>query len=217
MKWVVFDLDGTLSCTDAFMVPAIREAMKMCSMPVCSDEEIRLTIGERVEETNIKFFGREQGTDVDTFWDCVGKLQCEKYAGQMKTYEGVEELLDWLHVAGYHVAVCSNADIAYIQEVLMKLGILEKIDKIRPVIPGKDKTESLRVFLEQNNVQFAIMVGDRIYDVDAAKANRILSIGCLYGCGTKSELLGADYSVKNPIEVIDIINNIEKSKKPLYI
>lgn len=47
----------------------------------------------------------------------------------------------------------------------------------------------------------AAMVGDRIYDVAAAKANRVPSIACLYGCGTREELKEASCFAGSPAEV----------------
>jgi phosphoglycolate phosphatase-like HAD superfamily hydrolase len=51
-------------------------------------------------------------------------------------------VLDSLHERGYKTAVCSNADEEYIEEVLDKLNLREKIDRVRPIIPGKGKVES---------------------------------------------------------------------------
>lgn len=48
-------------------------------------------------------------------------------------------MLDSLHERGYKTAVCSNADEEYIEEVLDKLNLREKIDRVRPIIPGKEK------------------------------------------------------------------------------
>ena len=60
MKWVIFDLDGTLSRTDIFIVPSIRAAMEDTGLGEWTTEEIRMTIGERTEETNLKLFGEER-------------------------------------------------------------------------------------------------------------------------------------------------------------
>ena len=61
MKWVIFDLDGTLSRTDIFIVPSIRAAMEDTGLGEWTTEEIRMTIGERTEETNLKLFGAGSG------------------------------------------------------------------------------------------------------------------------------------------------------------
>lgn len=92
----------------------------------------------------------------------------------------------------------------YIEEVLDKLNLHEKIDRVRPIIPGKGKVESLARFLQDENPEFAILVGDRCYDFEAAQANRILFVACKYGCGTEEELKMADYSINEPRELLDI-------------
>ena len=49
------------------------------------------------------------------------------------------------------------------------------------------------------------MVGDRMHDIHAARANAIRSIGVLWGYGGQAELqeAGADLIVASPKEVVD--------------
>ena len=201
MKWVIFDLDGTLSRTDIFIVPSIRAAMEDTGLGEWTTEEIRMTIGERTEETNLKLFGQERCARADGFWKLVEHYQENVYKNMETVYDGAQEMLDSLHHRGYRTAVCSNADRDYIEMMLGRLGIRDKIDKIRPVIPGKDKACSLAALLDEIKPEAAVMAGDRIYDVAAAKANRIPSIACLYGCGTWEELKEASCFAQSPAEV----------------
>ena len=46
---------------------------------------------------------------------------------------------------------------------------------------------------EEINLDDYIMIGDRFYDIDGAKANSIASIGVLYGYGNRKELEEAGY------------------------
>jgi phosphoglycolate phosphatase len=48
-----------------------------------------------------------------------------------------------------------------------------------------------------------VMVGDRTFDVVAAKAHGIPSIGVLWGLGTRDELADADRLVTAPDELPD--------------
>lgn len=213
MKWVIFDLDGTLSRTDRFIVPSIQAAMKEMNMEEWTIEEIRITIGERVEETNLKLFGQESCAQADIFWRRVSYYQDHVYKGMEVVYEGTSELLDSLHNKGYQTAVCSNADQSYIEMMLERLGLQDKIDRIRPVISGKDKVDSLAALLGEINPESAVMVGDRIYDVAAAKANQIPSIGCLYGCGTLEELEEASGIANHPAEIGRLVDELLETGK----
>ena len=104
MKWVIFDLDGTLSRTDIFIVPSIRAAMEDTGLGESTTEEIRMTIGERTEETNLKLFGEERCARADGFWKLVEYYQDNVYKDMETVYEGVPELLDSLHQKGYRTA-----------------------------------------------------------------------------------------------------------------
>jgi phosphoglycolate phosphatase len=54
------------------------------------------------------------------------------------------------------------------------------------------------------------MVGDRLYDVNGAKGAGILSVGVLYGYGSKAELeeAGADFLAQDVTELNKILLNI---------
>jgi phosphoglycolate phosphatase len=72
-----------------------------------------------------------------------------------------------------------------------------------------DKSELLRELLMNRslNPKETIMVGDRKYDVIAAKSNGLVSIGVTYGYGSSSELTaaGVDYLCHSPTEVVSVI------------
>ncbi|MCR4746107.1 MAG: HAD family hydrolase [Lachnospiraceae bacterium] len=212
MKYIIFDLDGTLSRTDRFMIPSIELAMKKLSIPLYSEEVIRSTIGEPVEVTNHKLFGKENCEEADIFWGLVSKYYRTAFGDSVEQYKGVGEMLDRLHERGYKTAVCSNADQEYIEEVLGKLSLREKIDKIRPIISAKGKVESLKRFLMDENPEFALLVGDRCYDLEAARANSIFFVGCCYGIGNKEELKDSDYTINEPLELLSVLGEIEKRK-----
>jgi phosphoglycolate phosphatase len=60
---------------------------------------------------------------------------------------------------------------------------------------GIKKREQLAGLLRAGEIdQSAVMIGDREVDISAAKANRLRSVGVLWGFGDKSELerAGAD-------------------------
>ena len=117
MKYIIFDLDGTLSRTDKFMIPSIELAMEKMNIPVWTEDAIRCTIGEPVEVTNHKFFGQKKCEEADNFWKLVSGYYRTVFHNSVEEYEGVGEMLDSLHERGYKTAVCSNADEEYIQEV----------------------------------------------------------------------------------------------------
>ena len=72
-------------------------------------------------EDHLRYLERE------LYWE---KVIMEKSCG---SFEGIPELLDRLHQAGYRTAVCSNSARDYIVPVLTALHLLDKIDAIQPL------------------------------------------------------------------------------------
>lgn len=129
MKYIIFDLDGTLSRTDKFMIPSIELAMEKMNIPVWTEDAIRCTIGEPVEVTNLKFFGQKKSEEADNFWKLVSGYYRTVFHNSVEEYEGVGDMLDSLHERGYKTAVCSNADEEYIEEVsaLLRKYVLSNV------------------------------------------------------------------------------------------
>ena len=90
MKYIIFDLDGTLSRTDKFMIPSIELAMEKMNIPVWTEDAIRCTIGEPVEVTNLKFFGQKKSEEADNFWKLVSGYYRTVFHNSVEEYEGVE-------------------------------------------------------------------------------------------------------------------------------
>ena len=60
--------------------------------------------------------------------------------------------------------------------------------------------------LEKHSLKHAVMVGDRLSDIDAGISNNLFAIGCLYGFGTNKELRNANVTINTFSEIIDIIS-----------
>lgn len=201
-KLIVFDLDGTLNQTENYAVPAMLSALKDFGVECFNKEDIIDTIGAKDEDTIVRFFGAEAEKYETIFWKRVNEYVVGEYIDRYSPYDGTERLLKCLKASGYTLAVCSNADMAYITKTLKLLGIDMYFDAFQAVIPGKTKADSLKALLERVEPQKAYMVGDRYFDMEAAKANHIPFAGCLYGYGGAEELEGSDALLEKPEDLI---------------
>lgn len=93
MKYIIFDLDGTLSRTDKFMIPSIELAMEKMNIPVWTEDAIRCTIGEPVEVTNLKFFGQKKSEEADNFWKLVSGYYRTVFHNSVEEYEGKDHFI----------------------------------------------------------------------------------------------------------------------------
>ena len=98
-------------------------------------------------------------------------------------------------------AVCSNSSVRYISAVLKAIRLDALIDEIQPLDPdSRGKDESLARLLERVQPRKALMVGDTIFDLEAARKNDLPFIGCLYGF-RPAEMAAADRKVAAVSEI----------------
>lgn len=199
-KLVVFDLDGTLNRTELYAVPAHKKALAELNIHDKSDELILSTFGARGEDCVHLLINTPDKDAATAYIKKVSQYESEfitQFAGE---FEGTSQMLDLLKQDGYLTAVCSNASERYIRMVLSALNLLDKIDFIQPLLPNLIKDDTLRLLLEREPHSKAVMVGDRVFDKNAAKANDIPFIGCMYGFDN-SEVADADVAVTFPCEI----------------
>ena len=99
-------------------------------------------------------------------------------------------------------------DLRSTERIVQHFGLAHYFGKVYgPELDGRrdDKVELVAYLLASEGVdaETAVMVGDRAADVRSAKANRVGSIGVLWGYGSEQELLdaGADVLCKTPSEL----------------
>ncbi|WP_040197851.1 HAD family hydrolase [Candidatus Soleaferrea massiliensis] len=204
---VVFDLDGTLNRTDLYAVRAHTEALRQYGVTHLSEEEIKSFFGGPAENFCRHVFPDMDDKQVRGYLDVVAAFENEYIKEYRASFDGVPELLDRLHTDGYLLAVCSNASLRYITLVLTELGLIRKIDHIQNIVPGLAKTETLAMLLEKVRPDNAVMVGDRHFDLEAAKANHLPFIGCLYGFAPE-EMRQADIAVERAGDIYDAVRKL---------
>lgn len=199
-KLIVFDLDGTLNQTKLYAVKATQKALAEYGITDKSEEEIISYFGARPEDYAKHYFSDPQTQQAFL-------KSCAQYESQLiqtlgKPFDGISELLNKLKSEQYLLAICSNSSHRYITMVLDTLHLLEQIDYIQPLLPNLIKDDTLRLLLQQVCPDKAVMIGDRIYDKQAANHNQIPFIGCGYGYN-RTEILDADFVAEVPLDIYD--------------
>lgn len=206
-KLVVFDLDGTLNRTELYAVEAHHRALAEFGVPDLPDEVILASFGARGVDSVPAMIRSNDPEAVDRFQRRVGHFEYEIMQQRAASFDGVSEMLDRLHADGCITAVCSNASLRYITRVLDAIGIAGQIDELQHLVDGLDKAGTLHLLLERLRPDKAVMVGDRIYDWDAARANSLPFIGCLYGF-MPDEVRLADAAVQTPSEIPETVKRL---------
>ncbi|HWK30065.1 MAG TPA: HAD hydrolase-like protein [Solirubrobacter sp.] len=202
---VIFDLDGVLVDSRAVFLSCVRYAFSKLGLPDRSDQDLLPAIGPPFPLA----FGAVLGTppDAPIVAACIAAYR-ERYATASLTETtvspGIPEMLAQLHP--HRLAVATSKPKAFAEPLLEALGLARHFD----VIAGPDldhhaepKTATLGRALHELGTRRAVMVGDREFDVIAATAHDLPSIGVTWGIGTRAELqaAGADRLIDEPAEL----------------
>ncbi len=193
VRAVLFDLDGTLLDTVADIARALNHAFTEHGWAALPVSEVLRMIGrgspiliERAAARQGRVLGAgEQSALLERFFHHYGALE-ELNESDAKPYPGVADTLRILHDAGLSIAVVTNKHRRFATALLDRLDLTKDVE----VVVGGDTCERrkpdpqpLLFACESLNVPLsqALMVGDSINDVTAARAAGIPVICVPYG------------------------------------
>ena len=196
---ILFDLDGTITDSEAGIANSIRHVIRQMGLPEIEEEKLRQFMGPPLNESFSRHFGL-----ADEKLEHAIALYREEFSVKgiydNRVYTGIPNLLARLKRDGAAVVLATHKPTVYARKILEYFGLAGLFDSVVGVpLDAKphDKADIVRQALPAR-FKRAVMIGDRQYDMKAAKANNIDAIGVLYGYGSESELLdsGADRIVR---------------------
>ena len=205
---VLFDLDGTLTDPRPGIVGCIRFALDRLRVPCPRDDVLVSYIAPPLRGT---FATLLDTSDAERIEEAL-RLYRQRFADtglyENEVYEGVPALLDTLGHAAMAAYVVTSKPAVYAERIVKHLRLRHHFRKVYGAeLDGRwdDKAELLAYLLATEGVgpSASVMVGDRAVDVMAAKANKIRSIGVLWGYGSEAELTdaNADMLCRTPSEL----------------
>lgn len=207
-KYVLFDLDGTLTDSCDGILNSIEYALKSYGITVEDRDSLRPFLGPPLAESVKKYYG----FDDEKALDFVGKYReyfSVKGLFENQVYPGIEALLQELKDQGYILMVATSKPEPFTCRILDHFDLTKYFDFIGGATMDErrvHKGDVIRYVLESNhleNLAEIMMVGDRRNDVQGAKENGIEVTGVLYGYGDLEELqtAGADYIAETVADI----------------
>ena len=193
----ILDIDGTLVDSNYFHAIAWYRAMREHghSLPMWrihraigmgGDQMIGALLGDEVEERE----GDEiRATETDRYFELIEEVQ---------PLEGSRELIEDLNRAGHRVVLASSAKPEEVDHYLDLLDARELADawtSSGDVEHTKPAPDLVRAALDQVGGGPAVMVGDSVYDCEAAANADVDTIAVLTGGFSDSELLKAGATI----------------------
>lgn len=216
-QYILFDLDGTLTDPKLGITGCVQYALRKLGMEAPDANALEPFIGPPLMDSFREFCGldEEKGAQAVAYYR-------ERYAVdglfENEAYPGIVQMLIRLQQAGCHLAVASSKPEVFVKKILEHFGMLSCFEVV--VGSGLDGSrvrkeevleEALRQLLGERvpaketsaYAEGVVMVGDRKFDIQGAKAYGIASVGVAYGYAAEGELeeAGADRIVKTVQEL----------------
>jgi phosphoglycolate phosphatase len=190
---VLFDLDGTLLDTAADIALALNRTLMEYGCEALPESDVRHLVGrgspiliERALALQGRSFAASVLADmVERFFHFYGELE-ESNEDRALPYPGATEALRAIHEAGLRTAVVTNKQRRFSDSLLSRLGLARWVD----IVVGGDsctrrKPDPLPLLFACESLGVppagALMVGDSVNDVQAARAAAIPVICVSYG------------------------------------
>ncbi len=211
---IIFDFDGTLHIGDKLSLPIFHECLQslykefQIDLKYPSDETILSQFGKQADDIYPSLLKTTDPKIISRFEKCVEEAELLAFKeGKGELYQNVETTLATLKNHGFKLALCTNARVDYFEVAIERFKLNEYFDEMMAAgqNPGKDKTWMVGKIIRKLRSSHFVVVGDRIHDIQAAKNNGGIAIGCKYGFGRK-EVKKADLQITHFEELLAIFH-----------
>jgi phosphoglycolate phosphatase len=191
---LLFDLDGTLADTKADLATAVNLTLRDFGLAQHPPERIYTFVGDGVRVLLARAF---ESRGAKAFEDALAVFRghyLDHLLDETRLYPGIERVLE--HFARKKKGVVTNKPIEYTLKLMDGLGARDRFD----VILGSNSTTKLKPHpemieraLETVSVKAdrAVMIGDNVNDIQAARAAGVRSVAVGYGLGDRAALKAA--------------------------
>lgn len=206
-SYILFDLDGTISDPKEGITRCVQYALSSFGIEEQDPDKLEPFIGPPLRESFMQFYG---------FSAEQAEMATNKYRERFSVtgkyenalYPGMAELLRDLQAAGAHLAIASSKPTVFVEDILRYFGIRQYFDiVVGSELDGtRDRKEDvvaevLRQFAQRGAAEpsSVVMIGDRRFDIEGAKAAGTHNIGVSYGYSAPGELeeAGAEIIVRD--------------------
>ena len=212
MDAVLLDLDGTLADSRPGIEASLRFMLAEMGHDPQAAGDVTWAVGPPIGWSISTLLAKYNDTRAEDGLRIYRARYSEVGLYDCTAFPGIAEMLAALHATGRPLCLATSKRRDFAERVVEYLGFARFIPTVYGALPGgglDDKKDMLRELLgvEGYDPKGTVMVGDRLHDIEAAKANNLRSIGVLWGYGGREELerVGADSIAATPADVVQLV------------
>ena len=201
---LIFDLDGTLTDSKPGIVGCLRKVLE--ARGIVDAGPLDRFVGPPVEEWVVELMpGGSEEDRVALAADYRGCYDREGWKNN-SVFPGVREMLSELRDGGFPLYVCTSKQMRFAVRILDHFGLTPLFQAVygdKAEYASHSKIDLLARLIAEHSLdgQSAWMVGDRIFDIEAAHANRLRCFFAGWGYGPPGEGERADAVARTPADV----------------
>lgn len=209
---VLLDLDGTLIDPKPGILGSVKHALRMMGAVPPPVDDLHWAIGPPLRSTFARLLGPEHAEAA------VAHYRQEYRSGAMyacEVYPGIAQALAKLSASGHRLFIVTAKPHVFARPIAERMGFTAHVRAVYgPELDGTrdDKAELLAHALDCEGIRpdEAVMVGDRQFDMLAAAANGVASIGVTWGYGSADELRtsGAVHLCPDPVQLPALVQEV---------
>lgn len=211
-KFILFDLDGTLTDPGVGITKSVQYALAKYGIEVTDLESLNKFVGPPLKDSFKEYYSFTD-EKAEQAIDYYREYFSEKGIYENEVYSKIPMLLEELKKKGKILIVATTKSTVFAKRILEYF----KLEHYFDMIVGSNfdgtrtaKTEIIQYIFSELKIQElnnVVMIGDRKYDVIGGKENGIDTIAVAYGYGTYEELKAANpkYLADSVEDILDIV------------
>ncbi len=213
LEAIIFDMDGTLFQTNSILELSLEDAFQRLreqqlwndATPIDKYREIMGVPLPQVWETLLPLHSIEVREAMDEYF--LERLIDNINNGKGALYPHAQEMLAELKNMNYSIFIASNGLSPYLKAIVEYYHLDKWITETFSItqIHTLNKVDLVSTIIKKYGVSSGAVVGDRLSDIKAAKANGLLSVGCNFDFAKQEELSEADRVINDLRELAAVL------------
>lgn len=213
---LIFDMDGTLFQTDKILERSLddtfdhlRSQNKWDTItPIDKYREIMGAPLPKVWEALLPTHSNEVREQTDVYF--LERLVENIRSGKGDLYPNVKEIFSYLKANNMSIYIASNGLTDYLNAIVSFYNLDDWVTETFSIqqIQTLNKADLVKEIVKKYNIENAAVIGDRLSDINAAKDNGLIAIGCNFDFAQADELVQADFVINDLLELKTVLPKI---------
>ncbi|PEY43909.1 nucleosidase [Bacillus cereus] len=218
LQALIFDMDGTLFQTEKILELSLDDTynhLRSLNLwdtvtPIDKYREIMGAPLPKVWEALLPNHSNEVREQTDAYF--LERLVENIRSGKGALYPNVKEVFSYLKENHCSIYIASNGLTEYLQAIVSYYNLDNWVTETFSIeqIQTLDKGDLVKTIIKKYDIKKAAVVGDRLSDINAARDNGLIAIGCNFDFAQEDELAQADFVINDLMELKTILPDMKQ-------